>query len=1386
MKTKTPYVRLLHLVYFLLFFSSVGTLYGQTVPYEGFGANAVGGSNSSTVYHVTNLNSSGAGSLANGIGSNRTIVFDVSGTIVGRFDLIGISYLTIDGSGQNIIINNNNNGDGISFDGANTHHCILKGIHVTNAGNDGINVLDGSHDILITNCSSYNNVDGEIDIAGGTNVTVQYCILGGSSNGGPGPMLITATNVSVHHNLFSPASANTPGERCPLVHCNYSPVGNPNADIRNNIVWKYGRNNGTGSGYGTAIAYNATGNVVNNYYYTTGTSPGSATNTDDGYGAGATGKMYAAGNVSGNNGVNANAASNHAEYSIPSQYAVTMQSACAAAALVLANAGPRPLNSTDQAMINAVTLPNCSSTPTNQPPTANAGNNITLTLPTNSTTLNGSGTDPDGTIVSYAWTRVSGPTTYTLGNANSATTTLTNLVQGTYVFRLTVTDNGGATGTATVTVTVNAAANQPPTANAGSNITLTLPTNSTTLVGSGTDGDGTIVSYAWTRVSGPTTYTLGNANSATTTLTNLVQGTYVFRLTVTDNGGATGTATVTVTVNAAANQPPTANAGSNVTLTLPTNSTTLLGSGSDPDGTIASYAWTRVSGPATYTLGSANSATTTLTNLVQGTYVFRLTVTDNGGATGTATVTITVNAAANQPPTANAGSNVTLTLPTNSTTLLGSGSDPDGTIATYAWTRVSGPTTYTLGSPNAATTTLTNLVQGTYVFRLTVTDNGGATGTATVTVTVNAAPNQPPTANAGSNITLTLPTNSTTLLGSGSDPDGTIASYAWSRVSGPTTYTLGSANAATTTLTNLVQGTYVFRLTVTDNGGATATATVTVTVNAAANQPPTANAGNNITLTLPTNSTTLIGSGTDADGTIAGYAWTRISGPATYTLGNANAATTSLSNLVQGTYTFRLMVTDNNGATGTDDVTITVNAAANQPPSANAGNNIVLTLPANSTTLSGSGTDPDGTIAGYAWSKVSGPAYTMGSPNAATTTLTNLVQGVYVFRLTVTDNNGATGTDDVTVTVNASSPSNQPPIANAGNNITLNLPTNSTSLNGSASTDPDGTIVSYLWTKISGPSTFNIANANSAITGLNNLVAGTYIFRLTVTDNNGATDSDNMTVIVNAVANQSPIANAGPDISMTLPLNSTNLNGGSSSDPDGIIVSYAWSKISGPATFAIANANAAATGLSNLVQGTYTFRLTVTDNSGATATDDVNVTVNAAPNQSPVANAGSDITLTLPVNSTMLTGSGYDPDGTIVSYAWSRVSGPTTFTLVNANAAATGLNGLVQGTYVFRLTVTDNRGATATDNVTVTVNAATATPNQPPTANAGSDITLTLPVNSTLLTGSGYDPDGTIVSYAWTEGEWIDNVYSGKCKCSSNRVKWSCAGNVCIQVDGNR
>ncbi len=205
----------------------------------------------------------------------------------------------------------------------------------------------------------------------------------------------------------------------------------------------------------------------------------------------------------------------------------------------------------------------------------------------------------------------------------------------------------------------------------------------------------------------------------------------------------------------AGNQPPTANAGTDQSIILPASSVTLSGSGTDPDGTIASYAWTRISGPNTPTIVSPSSASTNVTGLIAGTYVFRLTVTDNLGATGFDEITITVNT----PPTANAGADQSITLPASSVTLSGSGTDPDGTIASYAWTRISGPNTPTIVSPSSASINVTGLIAGTYVFRLTVTDNLGATGFDEITVTVNATA-VPIT------VSITSPANNATVSGS--------------------------------------------------------------------------------------------------------------------------------------------------------------------------------------------------------------------------------------------------------------------------------------------------------------------------------------------------------------------------------------------------------------------------------------------------------------------------------------------------------------------------------------------------------------------------------------------------------------------------------------------
>jgi hypothetical protein len=378
--------------------------------------------------------------------------------------------------------------------------------------------------------------------------------------------------------------------------------------------------------------------------------------------------------------------------------------------------------------------------------------------------------------------------------------------------------------------------------------------------------------------------------------------------------------------------------------------------------------------------------------------------------------------------------------------------------------------------------------------------------------------------------------------------------------------------------------------------------------------------------------------------------------------------------------------------------------ATNQAPRAKAGNDQTITLPAN-LNLDGSGSsDDDGSIASYQWTKEVGPSITIASPTSAQTAVTGLTGGSYRFRLTVTDNKGATGSDTVHITINGTggTPTNQAPTVNAGTDKTITLPANSLSLTGTAS-DADGTVASYLWTKVSG-SGGTIASANSATTNITGLTAGSYVFSLKATDNQGATATDNVTVTVNSgTTNQPPTVNAGTDKTITLPTNSVSLTG-TASDPNGSVASYLWTKVSGFGGY-ISSPNSATTNITNLTAGSYVFSLQATDNQGATATDNVTVTVNSATNQPPTVNAGTDKTITLPVNSVSLAGTASDPNGTIASYLWTKVSG-SGGTIASANSATTNITGLTAGSYVFSLKATDNQGATATDNVSVTVNAA--------------------------------------------------------------------------------
>jgi pimeloyl-ACP methyl ester carboxylesterase len=590
--------------------------------------------------------------------------------------------------------------------------------------------------------------------------------------------------------------------------------------------------------------------------------------------------------------------------------------------------------------------------------------------------------------------------------------------------------------------------------------------------------------------------------------------------------------------------------------------------------------------------------------------------------------------AANQRPVAVATQPASILSNLGVVALDGSRStDADGRIVRYVWTKTGGPyagSVLASVSTETSSLTITGLTTvGTYTYELKVVDDRADWSTTTITVTVGlgGAPptnNVVPIANAGADVNTTA--SSVTLNGTGSDPDGYVAAYAWSKVSGPTGGTIASPNASSTAVSGLTAGTYVFRFSVTDNNNAVTTDDVTVTVGSGTtptNKLPVANAGADITITSPASTTTLNGSATDPDGYINAYAWSKISGPSSGTIASPVANTTGLSQLVEGTYVFRLTATDNNNATASDDVTVTVNGTSTKPgtSAANAGADVTIALPTNSVTLDGSAsTDATGAaLKTYKWTKLSGPAATITNAAASVTTATGLLEGTYQFQLAVWDSQWVPYSDIKVVTVTASTTPTPPPttgnIANAGADVTITLPTSSATLDGSASSDPNGQIKSWQWTKISGPSSGTIANNRAAVTTVSNLSQGTYKFQLLVWDNQWVPRGDTMQVIVKSSTSTGStpaagsIANAGQDITVILPTNSATLNGSASADPYGVIKAWQWIKIGGPEQHNIANASVAVTTVSNLVEGTYLFRLIVWDNGWVPYADTVQIDV---------------------------------------------------------------------------------------------------------------------------------------------------------------------------------
>ena len=701
-------------------------------------------------------------------------------------------------------------------------------------------------------------------------------------------------------------------------------------------------------------------------------------------------------------------------------------------------------------------------------------------------------------------------------------------------------------------------------------------------------------------------------------------------------------------------------------------------------------------------------------------------------------------------PLADAGTDRALALPDDIAVLMGTGSDPDGGSVSYQWTQISGPSTVIFTDINVAELTISSLIEGTYVFQFGVTDDEGNTVNDQVSVFVSTTFfDALPIAYAGADRSITLPENTVLLMGTGSDPDGGTVTYLWTQVSGPSTATLINTETSDFTADTLVEGDYVFELAVTDDEGNTVSDQVSVSLTFI-DELPLAYAGADLAITLSNNTALLTGRGSDPDGGTVSYQWIQVSGPNTADLTDSATTTLTIALLVEGTYVFRFEVTDDEGNTVSDQVSVSVSTIfVDLPPVADAGANIAVTLPEDTVVLIGTGSDPDGGTVTFLWTQVSGPnSAILTDANSTNLTVEDLVTGDYVFDLTVTDDEDNTVSDQVSVSV-AAAFVDELPLANAGADIIISLPTETAVLNGTGS-DPDGGPVTYRWTQLSGPDTAILINADTAILTADTLVEGGYVFDFAVIDNEGNTVSDRVAVIVEAAfVDEQPLADAGADISLTLPDNTAQLSG-TGSDPDGGSVTYLWTQLSGPSSAGLTNANSMNLSVGGLIAGDYVFEFAVSDEEGNTVSDEVTVSVEADfVDEQPLADAGDNITLTLPDNTVQLNGTGSDPDGGSVAYLWTQDSGPGTATLTNANTANLNVGGLIAGDYVFEFAVSDDEGNTVFDEVSVSVEAAFM--DEQPLADAGVDISLTLPDNTAQLSGTGSDPDGGAVTYLWAQ-----------------------------------
>ena len=419
----------------------------------------------------------------------------------------------------------------------------------------------------------------------------------------------------------------------------------------------------------------------------------------------------------------------------------------------------------------------------------------------------------------------------------------------------------------------------------------------------------------------------------------------------------------------------------------------------------------------------------------------------------------------------------------------------------------------------------------------------------------------------------------------------------------------------------------------------------------------------------------------------------------------------------------------------------------NSVPTANAGpdqsSEVGLLI-----TLDGTGSsDPDGDTITYAWefeSKPSDSQVSLSDGSAQNPTFTADVIGDYVVNLVVSDGTASSDPDTVTVQISAA---NQPPVADAGPDQSVTTG-DSVTLDGSQSLDPDEDLITYAWefSQLPDGSAATISDATIVNPTFTADTDGVYSVILTVSDPDGLESSDSVDITAET-ANSVPIANAGPDqnvVTNSLVL----LDGSASSDADNDGLTYSWEITSKPegSTAALDDNSSPNPSFTADFDGEYLIDLIVNDGIASSESDTVVITA-ATINSAPVANAGPDQTVETGATVTLDGSASSDSDGDALTYAWSFTSVPdgSTSSLADATSVTSTFVTDIDGTYVVGLIVNDGEVDSERDSVSIS----STTTNSPPTADAGSDQSVTTGDTVSLDGSLSSDPDGDSLTYAW-------------------------------------